>query len=140
MNKVQSQLAPPILVDFRSGLGRGAERPHDFLVPRTAAFKDRRDTVVKMLNQAKGLTCLTPEGAFYVYPSCAGCIGKTTPDGVTIADDNVFVAQLLEKTGVAAVQGTAFGLSPYFRISYATSMDNLVEACTRIQSFCATLK
>ncbi len=140
MNKVQSQSSTHTSSISQWASVEALNGPHDFLVPRTAAFKDRRDTVVKMLNQAKGLTCLTPEGAFYVYPSCAGCIGKTTPDGVTIADDNVFVAQLLEKTGVAAVQGTAFGLSPYFRISYATSMDNLVEACTRIQSFCATLK
>ena len=96
--------------------------------------------MVSMLNQATGLSCRTPEGAFYVYPSCAGCIGKATEDGVTITDDNVFVAQLLEKTGIAVVQGAAFGLSPYFRISYATSMKNLVEACTRIQTFCNGLR
>ena len=93
-----------------------------------------------MLNEAKGITCQTPEGAFYVYPSCAGCIGKSTPDGRTIADDGDFATFLLEAEGVAVVQGVAFGLSPYFRISYATSEAALTEACHRIQRFCASLK
>ncbi len=140
MNKVQSQSSTHTSSISQWAAVEALNGPHDFLAPRNAAFKERRDTVVGMLNQAKGITCRTPEGAFYVYPSCAGCIGKSTPDGVTIADDNVFVAQLLEKVGVAVVQGTAFGLAPYFRISYATSMENLVEACTRIQKFCASLK
>jgi aspartate aminotransferase len=140
MNKVQSQSTTHTSSVSQWAAVEALNGPHDFLAPRNAAFKARRDAVVKMLNQAKGITCLTPEGAFYVYPSCAGCIGKATPDGVVIADDNAFVAQLLEKTGVAVVQGAAFGLSPYFRISYATSMENLVEACGRIQKFCASLK
>jgi aspartate aminotransferase len=102
-------------------------------------YKARRDMVVDMLNAAEGITCLKPEGAFYVYPSCAGCIGKTTPEGKLISSDADFVTYLLETVGVAAVHGEAFGLSPYFRISYATSTDALVEACTRIQKACAAL-
>jgi aspartate aminotransferase len=95
--------------------------------------------VVKMLNECAGLSCLTPEGAFYVYPSCAGLIGKTTPEGKIIQTDEDFVTYLLESQGVAAVQGAAFGLSPYFRISYATSPEILKEACSRIQKACAAL-
>ncbi|MCD8563077.1 MAG: aspartate transaminase [Alphaproteobacteria bacterium] len=111
-----------------------------FLAPRNDSFKERRDMVVSMLNEADGLECLTPEGAFYVYPSCAGVIGKQTPDGKTIETDSDFVTYLLESVGVACVQGTAFGLSPYFRISYATSKEALTEACTRIQRACAALQ
>ncbi len=112
----------------------------DFLAPRAEAFKKRRDLVVSMLNEAEGITCATPEGAFYVYPSCAGLIGKTTPSGVVIENDEVFTTELLNAEGVAVVQGSAFGLAPYFRISYATSEEALTEACTRIQKFCASLK
>ncbi|MEG2314076.1 pyridoxal phosphate-dependent aminotransferase [Brevundimonas sp.] len=112
----------------------------EFLAPRAEAFKARRDLVVKMLNEAEGITCATPEGAFYVYPSCAGLIGKTAPSGVVIENDEVFTTELLNAEGVAVVQGSAFGLSPYFRISYATSDAVLAEACTRIQKFCASLK
>ncbi|MBL8642032.1 MAG: pyridoxal phosphate-dependent aminotransferase [Alphaproteobacteria bacterium] len=111
-----------------------------FLKDWCATYKTRRDMVVDMLNAAEGITCQKPEGAFYVYPSCAGCIGKTTPDGKVISSDADFVTYLLETVGVAAVHGEAFGLSPYFRISYATSTDALVEACTRIQKACADLK
>jgi aspartate aminotransferase len=93
-----------------------------------------------MLNQAAGLKCPTPEGAFYVYPSCEGLIGKTTPGGVVIATDADFAAELLEAEGVSVVFGAAFGLSPFFRISYATSNALLEEACTRIQRFCGSLK
>lgn len=112
----------------------------DFIPTRAAAFKERRDLVVSMLNQAKGIKCPTPEGAFYVYPSCAGCIGKTTPDGKLIANDKDFVEALLEAEGVAVVHGEAFGLAPHFRISYATSTENLTKACERIQRFCASLR
>ncbi|MBN2751627.1 MAG: pyridoxal phosphate-dependent aminotransferase [Rhodospirillaceae bacterium] len=139
MNKVQSQSSTHTSSISQHAAVEALNGSHEFLAERNAAFKERCDTVVKMLNEAEGISCRMPEGAFYVYPSCAGCIGKKTPDGVVIADDNIFVAQLLEKTGVAVVQGAAFGLSPYFRISYATSMKNLVEACTRIQKFCADL-
>src|SRR5215468_3753002 len=114
--------------------------PTDFIAAHNEVFKARRDLVVKMLNQAPGLHCHTPEGAFYVYPSCAGCIGKTTPQGKKIATDDDFVTYLLEAEGVAAVQGSAFGLSPYFRISYATSTEALKEACTRIIRACQALK
>jgi aspartate aminotransferase len=115
------------------------EGPQDFLKGWVAAFEDRRDLVVSMLNQAKGLSCPTPEGAFYVYPSCAGAIGKSTPKGKTIANDEDFATTLLEEEGVAVVHGAAFGLSPFFRISYATAIDTLEEACRRIQRFCANL-
>ncbi|MAB12879.1 pyridoxal phosphate-dependent aminotransferase [Parvibaculum sp.] len=111
----------------------------DFIPERAAVFKERRDLVVSMLNQASGITCPTPEGAFYVYPSCKGTIGKKTPSGKVIENDQDFVEQLLEAEGVACVHGGAFGLSPYFRISYATSTENLEKACERIQRFCASL-
>ena len=113
--------------------------PQSFIEEHNKSFKARRDLVVRMLNQAKGIRCLTPEGAFYVYPSCAGTIGKKTPDGKVLKTDEDFVTFLLEAEGVAVVQGAAFGLSPYFRISYATSTEALTEACTRIQRACAAL-
>jgi aspartate aminotransferase len=115
------------------------EGPQDFLPRWVASFQERRDLVVSMLNQAKGLTCPTPEGAFYVYPSCAGAIGKTTPKGQKIGSDEDFATALLQEEGVAVVHGAAFGLSPFFRISYATGADALEEACRRIQRFCASL-
>ncbi len=114
--------------------------PQDFIPERAAIFRQRRDLVVSMLNQASGITCLRPEGAFYVYPSCEGTIGKKTSGGKTIASDEDFVTALLEEEGVAAVHGAAFGLSPFFRISYATSTEALTEACSRIQRFCAGLR
>ncbi len=114
--------------------------PQDYLKPRAQAFKERRDLVVSMLNQAKGIDCPTPEGAFYVYPYCGDCIGKTTGKGKRIETDEDFVTALLEEEGVAVVQGAAFGLSPFFRISYATSSAALEEACRRIQRFCAELR
>jgi len=114
--------------------------PQDFMAERRVAFERRRDLVVSMLNQTAGVTCATPEGAFYVYPSIAGLIGKTTESGVVIDSDGTFAAELLTAEGVAVVQGEAFGLSPYFRISYATSEDVLEAACERIQRFCASLR
>jgi aspartate aminotransferase len=111
----------------------------DFIPRNNAVFKERRDLVVSMLNQAKGLHCPTPEGAFYVYPSCAGAIGRKTPDGKVIKNDTDFAVYLLESVGVAVVQGEAFGLSPHFRISYATATEQLRDACTRIQKACAAL-
>jgi aspartate aminotransferase len=113
--------------------------PQDFLKDWRKSFQERRDLVVSMLNQAKGLHCPTPEGAFYVYPSCEGCIGKTTREGVTIENDEVFATALLQEEGVAVVHGAAFGLSPFFRISYATGIKSLEEACRRIQRFCGNL-
>ncbi|HEY9567242.1 MAG TPA: pyridoxal phosphate-dependent aminotransferase [Thalassobaculum sp.] len=114
--------------------------PHDFIAAHNEVFKQRRDLVVSMLNQANGLNCPTPEGAFYVYPSCKGVIGKKTADGKVITNDSDFVSALLEAEGVAAVQGEAFGLSPHFRISYATATELLEEACSRIQRFCGSLR
>ena len=110
-----------------------------FLQGRNDAFKERRDMVVCTLNAAEGLSCSTPEGAFYVYPSCSGVIGKKTPGGKTIETDEDFAAELLEAEGVAVVFGSAFGLAPYFRVSYAAAIDQLEDACTRIQRFCASL-
>jgi aspartate aminotransferase len=110
-----------------------------FLLERNHIFKQRRDLVVGMLNQAPGLSCLTPEGAFYVYPSCAGLIGKTTPQGKVLHTDEDVAAYLLESVGVAVVHGAAFGLSPHFRISYATATNVLEQACARIQTACAAL-
>jgi aspartate aminotransferase len=114
--------------------------PQDFIAAHNAVFKQRRDLVVERLNTCPGLNCHRPEGAFYVYPSCAGAIGKKTPDGKTIKSDGDFVTYLLEAEGVAAVQGEAFGLSPYFRISYATATEDLEEACTRIKRACEALQ
>ncbi|MFN8993874.1 MAG: aminotransferase class I/II-fold pyridoxal phosphate-dependent enzyme, partial [Pseudomonadota bacterium] len=114
--------------------------PQDFIAINNAEFKKRRDLVVKMLNAAPGLSCHTPEGAFYVYPSCAGLIGATTPSGSVIRNDEDVVNYLLDAEGVAVVHGAAFGLAPHFRVSYATSTAVLEEACTRIQRACAALK
>lgn len=112
----------------------------EFIPANKEIFKGRRDLVVSMLNQAKGIKCPTPEGAFYVYPSCEGTIGKTAPSGKVIETDEDFVTELLEAEGVAVVHGSAFGLGPNFRISYATSETALEEACSRIQRFCAALR
>jgi aspartate aminotransferase len=114
--------------------------PQDFIPKNAEIFRKRRDLVVSMLNQATGIACPKPEGAFYVYPSCKGSIGKTTPKGKRLATDDDFVTALLEDEGVAVVQGSAFGLGPFFRISYATSTELLDEACTRVQRFCGNLR
>jgi len=113
--------------------------PQDFVRKNKAIFQGRRDLVVSMLNQARGISCPSPEGAFYVYPSCAGLIGRKAPSGKVIANDEAFVTELLETEGVAVVHGSAFGLGPNFRISYATSEALLEEACSRIQRFTASL-
>ncbi|MDB5427183.1 MAG: asp [Phenylobacterium sp.] len=114
--------------------------PQDVFKPNAKLFESRRDLVVSMLNQARGIRCPTPEGAFYVYPSVAGLIGKTAPSGKVIASDQDFAVELLETEGVSVVFGAAFGLSPFFRISYATSNALLEDACSRIQRFCAAVK
>jgi aspartate aminotransferase len=114
--------------------------PQDFIVANNKVFKERRDLVVSMLNQTNGLTCPKPEGAFYVYPSCAGLIGKKTASGKIIENDEIFASELLEAEGVAVVHGSAFGLGPAFRISYATATKDLEEACLRIQRFCGSLR
>jgi aspartate aminotransferase len=114
--------------------------PQDFIAKHNKIFKERRDLCVSMLNQAKGIQCPKPEGAFYVYPSCAGTMGKKAPTGKKLATDEDFVTELLEAEGVAVVQGTPFGVGPAFRISYATATSALEEACTRIQRFCGNLQ
>ena len=140
MTKIQSQsTSNPTSISQWAAL-EALNGPQDFIAEHNTHFKRRRDLVVKLLNDAQGIECITPEGAFYVYPSCAGCIGKTAPDGTVIDGDEAFAKALLEAEGVAVVHGEAFGLSPFFRISYATSDENLVEACTRIQRFTAALK
>ena len=113
--------------------------PMDFLTKNNEVFKQRRGLVCSMLNQASGITCPTPDGAFYVYPSCAGLIGKKTPDGKVLKSDEDVVSYFLETEGIAAVHGAAFGLSPHFRISYATSTEALEDACQRIQRACTAL-
>ncbi len=139
MRKVQSQsTSNPCSVSQWAAV-EALNGPQDYLATSRVAFQRRRDLVVGMLNDCPGLTCPTPEGAFYVYPSIAGLIGKRTPSGVEITDDEVFATQLLEATGVAVVFGAAFGLSPNFRISYATSDAALKDACTRIKAFCEGL-
>jgi len=139
MRKLQSQSTSNPASISQWAAVEALSGPQDFIAERAAVFKDRRDLVVSMLNQASGIDCPTPEGAFYVYPSCAGCIDKTTPKGKTLTTDEDFVTALLEEEGVAVVHGEAFGLSPFFRISYATSTEALEEACRRIQRFCTSL-
>ena len=140
MRKVQSQSTSNPCSISQFAAVAALNGPHDFIAQNNAAFVRRRDIVVKMLNEAEGITCPTPDGAFYVYPSVAGLIGKTTPSGFKIVDDEAFATALLNDTGVAVVFGAAFGLSPNFRVSYATSDEALTEACARIIKFCAVLR
>ncbi len=139
MRKVQSQsTSNPCSVSQHAAV-EALNGTQDFLAPNNTIFERRRDLVVGMLNKAPGIICPTPEGAFYVYPSIAGCIGKTSAAGTIIENDEVFATALLEETGVAVVFGAAFGLSPNFRVSYATSDAALKEACQRIITFCEEL-
>jgi aspartate aminotransferase len=139
MAKIQSQsTSNPSSVSQYAAL-EALNGPQDFLGPFREAFQRRRNLVVDMLNACEGVICPKPEGAFYVYPDISGCIGKTSAGGTKITDDEVFATALLEETGVAVVFGAAFGLSPNFRVSYATSDEVLKDACTRIQNFCAGL-
>jgi len=139
MGTIQSQsTSNPCSVSQYAAL-EALSGPQEFLADWRGVFQGRRDLVVGMLNQAKGIRCPKPEGAFYVYPDISGCIGKATPAGTVISNDEVFATALLEETGVAVVFGAAFGLSPNFRVSYATSDEVLREACSRIQRFCAAL-
>ncbi len=140
MSTLQSQSTSNPSSISQAAVVEALNGPQDFLRVRAKAFQSRRDLVVSMLNQAKGLACPTPEGAFYVYPSCAGMIGKTTDKGKVLHTDEDVAAYLLESVGVAVVHGAAFGLSPYFRISYATSEETLTDACHRIQKACAALR
>ncbi|MGI1663068.1 pyridoxal phosphate-dependent aminotransferase [Palleronia sp. KMU-117] len=139
MRKVQSQSTSNPCTISQWAAVEALNGPQDFLKDNARLFQRRRDLVVDLLNTAPGVTCPVPEGAFYVYPSIAGCIGKTTPKGVHITDDETFATALLDEEGVAVVFGAAFGVSPNFRVSYATDEATLTEACTRIRRFCAAL-
>lgn len=140
MRKVQSQSTSNPCSISQWAAVEALNGPQHFLATNNEIFKRRRDLVVSMLSEIDGMTCPVPEGAFYVYPSIKGLIGKTSAGGTKIETDEQFATALLEETGVAVVFGAAFGLSPNFRISYATSDEALKEACTRIQTFCAELK
>ena len=139
MTVVQSQSSTHTSSISQAAAVEALNGPQGFLAENARVFQERRDLCISMLNQANGLRCGTPEGAFYLYISCAGTIGRKTPEGGVIGNDTDFVTYLLESEGVAAVQGAAFGLSPYFRISYAASNAELEEACRRIQKACAAL-
>ncbi len=140
MGKIQSQsTSNPCSISQHAAV-EALDGVQDYIESNKALFQRRRDLVVTMLNQAKGVKCPRPEGAFYVYPDISACIGKTSAGGAAIDNDEAFATALLEETGVAVVFGAAFGLSPNFRVSYATSDEALTEACTRIQTFCASLK
>ena len=139
MNMIQSQSTTSTSTISQWAAVEALVGSQDFIEEHNKIFKERRDLVVSMLNQALGIECPVPTGAFYVYPSVAGMIGKKTPDGKTLASDADVVTYLLASEGVAAVHGEAFGLSPYFRISYATATELLEEACIRIQRACTAL-
>ncbi|WP_292285813.1 pyridoxal phosphate-dependent aminotransferase [Marivita sp.] len=139
MRKLQSQSTTNPCSISQWATVEALNGPQEFLAERNEAFRARRDLVVAGLNAAEGITCPVPEGAFYVYPSIAGCIGKTSAGGTLIDTDEAFATALLDEQGVAVVFGAAFGLSPHFRVSYATSEEALTEACRRIQTFCAGL-
>lgn len=139
-NKIQSQSTSHAVSFCQSAGVVALNSSLDFLKERNDIFKQRRDMVVAALNGIDGVSCRTPEGAFYLYPSVKGCVGKKTPDGKVIETDTDFVTALLESEGVAVVPGAAFGLSPYFRLSYATSTELLQKACARIKKFCESLK
>ena len=139
MKKMQSQSTSNPSSISQAAAQTALTGDQSFLAERNTVFKDRRDLVVGLLNECEGVSCHTPEGAFYIYASCAGCMGKTTPDGKIVETDEDFVTYLLESVGVAAVHGAAFGMSPFFRISYATSTENLENACARIQQACGEL-
>lgn len=139
MAKVMSQSTSNPCSISQWAVAAGLNGDHDFLKERNRAFQKRRDMVVDMLNDAEGIECATPQGAFYVFPNCEGVIGKKTPAGAIIETDEVFATELLHAEGVAVVFGSAFGLSPFFRISYAAKTEELKEACSRIQRFCGSL-
>ncbi len=139
MNMIASQSTTSTSTISQWAAVEALRGPQDFITEHNAVFKERRDLVVSMLNQANGIECATPQGAFYVYPSAAGMLGKKTSDGKVLGSDEDVARYLLESAGVAVVHGEAFGLSPHFRISYATATDLLEDACSRIQRACAAL-
>jgi aspartate aminotransferase len=140
MDKLQSQSTSNTSSISQAAAVAALTGPQDFIGEMVEVYQGRRNLVVDMLNEAPGITCSKPEGAFYVFPSIHGCIGKTTAGGTLIKNDEDFVIALLEEQGVAAVHGTAFIYPGYFRISYATDTESLREACTRIQTFCKGMK
>ena len=140
MNKIQSQSTTSTSSISMAAAVEALNGPQDFINVHNEAFVRRRDLVVNLLNKIEGLSCLIPDGAFYVYPSCSGIIGKKKPDGETINNDEDFMSYLLESEGIAGVHGAAFGLSPYFRLSYATSDEILKDACSRIKRACEKLR
>ena len=139
MSKISSNITGSFVTFSQVGAQAALEGSKDFLTERNEVFRERRNMVVARFNAAPGLSCRTPSGAFYVYVNCAGLIGKTTPRGETIATDIDVASYLLEDANVAVVPGTAFGLAPYFRVSYATSTALLTEACDRIERACQAL-
>ncbi|XAH22333.1 pyridoxal phosphate-dependent aminotransferase [Xylophilus sp. GW821-FHT01B05] len=140
MDSIQGQITSGASTISQWAAVEALNGPQDFLAPRREVFRQRRDMVVASLNAAAGLQCPTPEGAFYVFPSCAGLIGKRTESGTRISTDSDFALELLNAEGVAIVQGSAFGLAPHFRLSYAAATTQLEDACARIQRFCSTLQ
>jgi aspartate aminotransferase len=140
MMNMQGQATAGVSTIGQAAVTAALEGPQDVIESHRADYQNRRNLVVGWLREAKGITCHKPEGAFYVFPNIAGCIGKTTPKGKKLETDTDFVTALLEERHVATVQGTAYGMSPYFRISYATDLESLREGCKRIQEFCADLK
>jgi aspartate aminotransferase len=139
MFNMQGQATAGVSTVGQAAAAAALDGPQDFVKERAAIYQQRRDLVVEMLNAAPGITCHKPEGAFYVFPSLAGCLGRTSKGGRRIETDTDFVTALLEEKHVAAVQGAAYGMSPHMRISYATDTESLVEACGRIQEFCREL-
>jgi aspartate aminotransferase len=139
MVNMQSQISSGISTVGQAAAAAALDGPQDLVAERAAIYKQRRDLVVEMLNASPGVVCHKPEGAFYVFPNVAGCFGKTTAGGRRIANDTDFALALLEEKHVAVVQGAAYGMSPYIRISYATDTESLREACARIQDFCRAL-
>jgi aspartate aminotransferase len=139
MFNMQGQATAGVSTVGQAAAAAALDGPQDLVKERQDTYRQRRDMVVEMLNAAPGITCHKPEGAFYVFPNLAGCLGKTTKGGKRIDTDTDFVMALLEEKRVAAVQGAAYGMSPHMRISYATDTASLVEACTRIQEFCGEL-
>ena len=140
MNKIQSQSTTSTSSISMAASVEALNGSQDFIDEHNQAFVRRRDLVVNLLNSIDGLRCLTPQGAFYVYPSCEGVLGKETPEGKKISNDEDFMTYLLESEGIAGVHGAAFGLSPYFRLSYATSDEILKDACARIKRACEKLR
>jgi aspartate aminotransferase len=139
MIKLQSQSTSNASSVAQAGAFEALRGPQGFIAERSAEFQARRDAIVPRINAIAGLHCHTPEGAFYVFPSCQGILGSTTKDGKRIETSDDFVLYLLDSVGLAVLQGTAYGVPPYFRISFATSMKNLEEGCKRLASACAAL-